>query len=144
MTRLDPGAARQRFAAARIARLATIDDGAEFRRPQVVPVVFAVSGETVFSAVDAKPKRTTALRRLANVEAEPGVSLLVDHYADDDWDALWWARADGVGRVLAPDDPLAREAVGLLVAKYPQHARRPPTGPVLAVEVRRWSGWAAR
>lgn len=142
MSTLAAEEARRRFAGARVARLGTID--LEGRRPHLVPVVFAVSGDTVFSAVDAKPKRSTALRRLANVGAEPGVSLLADHYVDDDWAALWWVRADGEGQVLAPDDPAARVAVDLLTQKYPQHAATPPTGPVLAVEVRRWSGWAAR
>ncbi len=107
--------ARARFAAARVARLATAGaDG----RPHLVPVVFAVSGDIIYSAVDAKPKRTTALRRLANVRQNPAVALLVDHYVDDDWGALWWVRADGRGRVLDPagetgsgsGDDLAAEA----------------------------------
>ena len=76
----DDGAeARERFAGARVARLATADaDG----RPHLVPVVFAVDGDTIYSVVDAKPKRTTALRRLANVRENPRVTLLVDHYDD--------------------------------------------------------------
>src|SRR4051812_49360507 len=99
--------ARRRFAAARVARLATADaDG----RPHLVPLVFVVAGETIYSAVDAKPKRTTALRRLANVAANPRVAALVDHY-DEDWAALWWVRADGTGRVLDAAGPEAREAV---------------------------------
>jgi len=68
-----------------------------------VPVVFAVVFDTVYSAVDAKPKSTTDLRRLANVRANPRVSLLADEYADDDWGTLWWARADGAARVLTAD-----------------------------------------
>jgi PPOX class probable F420-dependent enzyme len=132
---LDPGQARLRFVAARVARLATADaTGA----PHAVPMVFAVAEETIYSAVDAKPKRTTALRRLANVRANPRVSVLVDHY-DDDWSTLWWARADGVGRVL--DD--APEAVAVLAAKYPQYSDSAPGGPFLAIEVDRWSGWSA-
>jgi PPOX class probable F420-dependent enzyme len=133
--RLDPDRARERFAAARVARLATADaTGA----PHVVPMVFAVSGTTIYSAVDAKPKRTTALRRLANVRANPRVAVLVDHYTDD-WTRLWWVRADGLGRVLdsAPD------AVALLAAKYEQYEQYAPAGPFLAVEVERWSGWTA-
>ncbi|HEY0485637.1 MAG TPA: TIGR03668 family PPOX class F420-dependent oxidoreductase [Mycobacteriales bacterium] len=133
--------ARRRFAAARVARLATADASG---RPHVVPLVFAVEGDTCYSAVDAKPKRTTALRRLANVTANPRVALLVDHYDDADWDALWWVRAEGTGRVLDPADGEARHAVGLLAGRYPQHRAQPPTGPVLAVDVERWSGWSAR
>ena len=131
-----PSEARERFAAARVARLATADARC---RPHLVPVVFAVQGDTVYSAVDAKPKRTTKLRRLANVIENPAVSLLVDHY-EDDWDALWWVRADGRGRVLDGDEPEARRAIECLRERYPQQQA---TGAVLAVDVESWSGWAA-
>lgn len=133
---MDPAEARRRFATARVARLATAGaDG----RPHLVPVCFAVEGDTVYSAVDdVKPKATIRLRRLANVAENPSVSLLVDHYSDD-WSALWWVRADGRARVLeaAPD------AVALLAARYSQYRDAPPGGPVLAVDVERWSGWSA-
>jgi PPOX class probable F420-dependent enzyme len=138
---VDPAVARGRFAAARIARLATADG---LGRPHLVPIVFAVAGDTVYSAVDAKPKRSKALRRLANVSANPAVSLLVDYY-DEDWTTLWWVRADGHGRVLDAEDPAqaeARRAVELLAGRYPQHRLQPPSGPVLAVDVERWSGWS--
>ena len=140
MSVLGRSAARALFAVGRVARLATVDAEG---RPHLVPIVFVVDGETIYSAVDGKPKRTTELRRLANVVANPAVSVLVDHYDDDDWTALRWARADGAGRVLPPEHPQARAAVDLLVAKYRQHARERPAGPVLAVDVTRWSGWAA-
>jgi PPOX class probable F420-dependent enzyme len=132
-----PAEARSRFAAARVARLATADAGG---RPHLVPIAFAVAEDTIYSAVDAKPKRTRALRRLANVRENPAVSLLVDHWDEDDWTALWWARADGRGRVLDPEDPEARRAVALLRERYPGQR---DAGEVLAVEVERWSGWAA-
>ncbi|MGW1894378.1 TIGR03668 family PPOX class F420-dependent oxidoreductase [Streptomyces sp. NPDC002004] len=133
--------ARERFAAARIARLATVDAAG---RPHQVPVVFAVEGDTVFLAVDHKPKRTTRLRRLANIAANPNVCLLADHY-EEDWNVLWWVRADGAAHVLPPRDgsPEAARGVGLLTAKYPQYADRPPDGPVVEVSVVRWSGWSA-
>jgi PPOX class probable F420-dependent enzyme len=129
--------AQERFAAARVARLATADAGG---RPHLVPVVFAVDGDRVYSVVDAKPKRTTELRRLRNVAENPRVALLADHY-DEDWDALWWVRADGVARVLDPvADAEAARAVELLSVRYPQQRA---VGAVLAVDVERWSGWAA-
>jgi PPOX class probable F420-dependent enzyme len=140
MSTLEPEPARALFAAARVARLATVDEDG---RPHLVPIVFAVDGDTIYSAVDHKPKRSTALRRLANVTANPAVTLLVDAYDDGDWEALWWVRADGLGRVLEPGRPEAGPAVALLTAKYRQHREQPPTGPVLAVAVTRWSGWAA-
>jgi PPOX class probable F420-dependent enzyme len=133
------GEARDRFVASRVARLATADaDG----RPHLVPIVFAVNDGTIYTAVDHKPKRTTALRRLANVTANPHVALLVDHY-DDDWSSLWWVRADGVGRVLDPAVDEARDAVALLAERFEQYVEQPPPGPVLAVEVTRWTGWSA-
>ena len=134
---MTPEEARARFAAARVARLATADGAG---RPHLVPIAFAVDGETIYSAVDAKPKRSRALRRLANVRENPAVSLLVDHWDEEDWERLWWVRADGEGRVLAADEPEAVRAVGLLRERYP---RQREAGDVLAVDVARWSGWAA-
>jgi len=51
--------------------------------------VFAASGDTVWLAVDAKPKRTTQLQRLTNLRREPRCALLVDHY-EEEWSRLWW------------------------------------------------------
>ena len=129
---------RRRFAASPVARLSTIrPDGA----PHVVPIVFALVGETVYSAVDAKPKRSRDLQRLANVRAEPRCALLVDHY-EDDWRRLWWVRADGIGKVVAAP---AGEHPGIqaLVERFPQYRDEPPSGPLLVVTVQRWSGWAS-
>lgn len=136
MDGLEPGL-RQRVAAARVARLATLrPDGT----PHVVPVTFALDGWAIVTAVDHKPKGTTALQRLRNIEATPAVSVLVDHY-DDDWTQLWWVRADGTARVV--DVPDAPTAVELLVAKYAPYRDQPPQGPVIVVTVDRWAAWAA-
>jgi len=125
-----------RLISARVARLATIDsDG----RAHLVPIVFAVDGNTLYSAVDRKPKRSSRLRRIENARARPDVTILVDHYQED-WKRLWWVRVRGRARVL--DDGEERErAVELLREKYPQYHAEPPGGPVLAVdvtEVREW------
>jgi PPOX class probable F420-dependent enzyme len=135
---MSPDEARERFATERVARLATADAEG---RPHVVPVVFALDGDAVYHAVDHKPKRTTALRRLANVAANPRAALLADAYHDTDWTRLWWVRADGRARILEPDDDEARRAVALLAERYAQYRDTPPSGPVLAVDVERWSGW---
>jgi PPOX class probable F420-dependent enzyme len=137
---VDADEARSRFAAARVARLATVTrDG----RPHIVPVTFVVEGETIHIAVDdVKPKATMRLARLRNIEANPAVALVVDHY-DDDWSALWWARADGRARVVAAESDDARRAVELLATRYPQYADAPPPGPVIVVAVERWAGWSA-
>src|SRR4051812_24330456 len=137
---MDATEARARFASAPVARLATV---AENGRPHLVPVVFALDGDTLYTAVDdVKPKATTRLRRLANIAANPAVALLADHY-EDDWSALWWARADGTARLLDPDDEEARRARGLLAERYAQSRGAPPPGVAIAVGVARWSGWSA-
>lgn len=126
------------FAAAPAATLATVNpDGA----PHLVPVVFAVHRETVYTAVDAKRKSTQRLRRLANIEADPRVCLIVDHYSDD-WGQLWWVRADGVAAVHHSGDEMAA-GYAMLRQKYPQYERLALDGPVITVEVRRWSSWQA-
>jgi PPOX class probable F420-dependent enzyme len=138
MPGLAPAAARELLAAARVARLGTVTPGG---RPHLVPVVFAVAGDVIYSAVDAKPKASRDLRRLANIRANPEVTVLADHYAED-WAALWWARADGSGSIL--DDPAAMAGpIRLLAERYPQYLAAAPPGPVIAVQVRRWTGWSA-
>jgi PPOX class probable F420-dependent enzyme len=126
-----------RLTAARVAKLATLDpDG----RPHLVPIVFAVDGDTLYSAVDAKPKRSRTLWRIENARARPDVTVLVDHY-DDDWTKLWWIRLRGRARVL-DDGAECERALKLLREKYTQYRDEPPGPPVLAVdvtEVREWS-----
>ena len=125
-----------RFAAAKVARLATVTpDGP----PHVVPIVFAVAESTIYTAVDGKPKTTRRLRRLANIEANPRVSVLVDHY-EDDWSQLWWVRADGIASI-HHDDAVCARGCELLHAKYPQYQAVPLDGPVIAVEVDQWTAW---
>jgi PPOX class probable F420-dependent enzyme len=126
------------FAAASVARLGTVSpDGT----PHLVPVVFALRDDVVYTAVDAKPKTTQRLRRLANIERHPQVSLLVDHYADN-WTQLWWVRIDGIAAIHHGGNAML---VGhdLLRAKYRQYQSVPLNGPVIAVAVQRWSSWHA-
>ena len=128
---------RERVAAARVARLATVTaDG----RPHVVPCCFVLDGETLYSAVDAKPKTTMHLRRLANITANPSASLLVDEYDDDDWSALWWVRVDGNARIVA-DEAERDLALAQLAGKYAQYRRTPPPGSVIAIETTAWRAW---
>jgi PPOX class probable F420-dependent enzyme len=121
-----------------VARLATTDpDG----RPHLVPIVFALDGDTLYSAVDRKPKRSTTLRRIENARARPEVTILVDHY-DDDWTRLWWIRLRGSARILDTGEERAH-ALQLLREKYPQYRSEPLDGPVLAVDVTEVREWAA-
>ncbi len=129
---------RRRFASSPVARLSTVrPDGG----PHVVPIVFALVADTVFSAVDAKPKRSTYLQRLANVRSEPRCALLVDHY-EDDWRRLWWVRADGTGEVV-DTPPAEHPGIQALTQRFPQYRDEPPSGPLLVVTVARWTGWAS-
>jgi len=96
---------------------------------------------TIVTAVDHKPKRTTRLRRLDDIAREPRVTLLADEY-DDDWTRLWWARADGVARIVEPADQLHASVVRALADRYRQYREHPPAGPAILISVTRWSGWA--
>jgi PPOX class probable F420-dependent enzyme len=127
---------REQVEAARVGRLATIDDEG---RPHLVPICFALEGETLYSAVDEKPKRSKRLKRLENIRRSSAVTVLVDHY-EEDWSRLWWVRLDGTATVL--DDGSEREqALALLATKYEQYRAEPPTGAVIAVRIGRWRGW---
>jgi PPOX class probable F420-dependent enzyme len=130
--------AAERFASARVAMLSTSGADGE---PHVVPIVFAMSHDVVYTAVDAKRKSTQRLRRLANIAANPRVSLLVDHY-DEDWTQLWWVRADGAAQIHDSGDEMAM-GYALLRRKYPQYERIALDGPVVTVAVRRFSSWHA-
>jgi len=133
---MDRPVARRRVAEARVGRLATVTPEG---RPHVVPCCFVLDEQTVYSAVDGKPKSTLALRRLENVRAHPSCSLLVDHWAEE-WADLWWVRVDGSGRVI--ERGVERErALDLLKAKYAQYRQTTPPGAVLAVDIERWRMW---
>jgi PPOX class probable F420-dependent enzyme len=116
-----------RWPDARVARLATVDPEG---RPHVVPICFALDGDILYTAVDEKPKRTRELRRLRNIEANPLVEVVVDHY-EEDWSRLWWVRLRGKARVTE----LHGRALELLGAKYEQYRRNPPAGPLIEIVV---------
>jgi PPOX class probable F420-dependent enzyme len=123
----------ERVAAARVGRLATVSAEG---RPHVVPVTFAMLGEDIVTAVDAKPKTTRRLRRLDNVRATGRASLLVDHY-EEDWALLWWVRVDCAAEV----QDSAEAAIDALVAKYEQYRAARPAGPVIVLRPDAWRSW---
>jgi PPOX class probable F420-dependent enzyme len=133
---MTPQQARRRFAAARVAHLATTDSTGQ---PHIVPITFAVHHNTIYSAVDAKPKRSTTLKRLSNLTANPAAALLVDHYSED-WNQLWWVRADGTARLLHPQHPEAQHAITLLHNRYPHFTAR---GTIIAIDIHHWTSWTA-
>ena len=111
-----PAWATEFLAVARVGRLATVDANG---RPLVVPVCYALDGDRIYSAVDAKPKRTRELRRLRNIAENPLISLVVDEY-DEDWTRLRYVIVEGTADVLTGGDEFSR-AIDRLVAKYPQY-----------------------
>lgn len=129
---------RRRLDEARVARLATVDAKG---RPHLVPITFVLDDETVYTAVDEKPKRTRRLQRLENVRVHPTATVLVDHY-EEEWGRLWWVRVRGPAEVLEAG-PGHRRALARLVEKYPQYRTSPPAGPVIAVTAEEWTGWSA-
>jgi PPOX class probable F420-dependent enzyme len=135
---LSESQARSLLAKARVARLATADEDG---RPHLVPVTFTVDGDRIYIVIDHKPKTTTGLKRLRNIQRNPNVSLLADHY-EEDWTALWWVRVDGWAGILTTDTERLRP-VSLLTAKYAQYQLHPPGGPVIAIEARAWAAWAS-
>jgi PPOX class probable F420-dependent enzyme len=135
---MDDGEMRERVAAARVGRLATLDAEG---RPHLVPICFALEGDTLYSAVDEKPKRSRRLKRLANIRGNPHVSVIVDQY-EEDWSRLWWVRVDGKAEVLE-DGPEVERARALLAAKYEQYGEEPPGGPAIVVQIETWGGWHA-
>lgn len=134
---MDADEVRRRVHDARVGRLATVrPDG----RPHLVPICFAVVGDTIVSTVDDKPKVTTSLQRLRNIAANPNVTLLVDYY-DEDWAQVWWARVDGTARVV--EDGAERDAaVAALHGKYDQYDVIGQSGPAVVIDATDWRGWA--
>lgn len=135
------GAEERRFVEARrIAHLATADEAGA---PQVLPVGFALSaaGDTVYSAVDEKPKAhpPVRLKRLRNIEANPAVAMVFDHY-EEDWRRIGWVMLRGRAEILDADGPERAAAQALLHARYRQYGGM-RLGPVIALRitaVRRW------
>ncbi len=130
---------RRRVTEARVARLATADGSGE---PHLVPIVFALDGEAIHTCVDDKPKTTRQLRRLADIAANPRVSVLVDHYSDD-WSQLWWVRVDGIATVHDADTDAGAAGLDALARKYVQYRSKRPPGPVITIDRLRWRSWSA-
>jgi PPOX class probable F420-dependent enzyme len=125
--------------AGRVGRLATAGgDG----RPLVVPVCYVVDGGRLYSAVDAKPKRTRELRRLRNIAENPRVSLVVDEY-DEDWTRLRYVIVEGHADILTGGAEFSR-AIDLLVTKYTQYRTLGlprDTGALIRITADRFLAW---
>lgn len=133
---LTEGQCKNHFDCARVLRLATADESG---RPHLVPATFVRCDEVIAIAVDSKPKRHRDLKRLRNIQENPTVSVLVDHY-DDDWTQLWWARADGEADIKEVSE--VPHLVDQLARRYEQYREEPPDGPVVVISIHKWTGWA--
>jgi PPOX class probable F420-dependent enzyme len=125
----------------RVARLATVDEAGY---PHVVPVCYATDGRAYYSPLDAKPKRTPVnqLKRVRNIQTNPRVALLIDHY-EENWTRLRFLMVQGRAELLDGGTEW-RTARTLLEAKYPQYRAMPlpPEAPVIKIvpdHVVRWS-----
>ncbi len=129
-------------AESRVARLATVDEGGY---PHVVPVCYATNGQTYYSAIDAKPKRTPPerLKRIRNIRANPRVALLIDHY-EEDWRRLRYVMVQGCAELLR-EGPEWEAARGLLEGKYAQYRvmRLSEASLMIKITPERVIGWSA-
>lgn len=107
-----------------------------------MPVCFAVSGDLVYSVIDEKPKRTTHLRRVRNIEERGRATLIVDHY-EEDWSRLGWVMLRAEATILEGGaEHLA--ALELLRGRYAQYREMTlDEAPVLRLNVRRVNEWWA-
>lgn len=107
--------------------------------PHVVPVCFTWAGDIIWTAVDAKPKSSSPLQRIKDIEQNPEICFVVDRW-DEDWSKLSWLQARGTARILA-EGPQSEKAYSALRDKYEQYRETPLDGPVIQIEVSRWLGW---
>jgi len=133
---------RRRVGRVRVGHFATTDG----REPALVPVCFVVLGDTVYHAIDAKPKSAAPgkLRRVRNVRGNRSAALLVDHY-EDDWRRLWFVLMRGRARLIAKGVEHDRAIVALR-RKYPQYRTLLPLqrdALIIALDLRRISHWRA-
>lgn len=118
---MEDGPARRYLETAPLGRLATADAEG---RPHVVPVCFALVEDQVVTPIDEKPQDVSPrnLRRCRDIEENPRVALVVDHYAED-WSRLGWVQLRGTAALVSPDHSHHEHAVTALRSKYDQYER---------------------
>jgi PPOX class probable F420-dependent enzyme len=122
---------------ARVARLAFMDDR---DRPRVLPITYAVVGDSVWTAIDEKPKRAAQPARVRYLRRRPEAALCVDRYSDD-WTTLEWVQL--LGRIDVISAAESAEALEALAARYEPYRDRTPPGPLLRLSVERSLSWRA-
>ena len=120
----------------RLAHLATANREG---RPHVVPVCFVFIDGLFYTPVDEKPKRTDRLRRLRNIEENPSVALVFDHY-EEDWQRLGYVLVRGRATVLHGSD--RPEVLAALRQKYAQYTSMAlEKRPLIAITPERLASW---
>jgi hypothetical protein len=108
----------------------------------LVPACFAIDGDRLAIPIDSvKPKGSTALGRVRNLELDPRATLLVEHWDPVDWNRLWWVQ---LLLVRTTDMPAARVAAlerGLR-ERYVQY-RTAKFVDILTFRIEKVGGWAA-
>jgi hypothetical protein len=130
--------ALRRAAAADHGVLATLHGS---RGADLVPACFAIDGDRLAIPIDSvKPKGSTALGRIRNLERDPRATLLIEHWDAADWSRLWWVRLLLV-RTSEPAERVATLEQGLQ-ARYPQYADAPFVE-LLTFRIDHAGGWEA-
>lgn len=134
---LEQDEARRRAATADHGTLATIN---QTGAPDLVPACFAMVGEHVGIPIDTlKPKRSTALGRVRNLEGDPRATLLLEHWDAGDWSRLWWVRVSLVRVDLPAADVDALEMA--LRDRYPQYRAVGALRDIVTFRIEWIGGW---
>ena len=135
---LDHDEAMRRALSADHGILATLDRN---HGSSLVPACYAIDGDRLAIPIDSvKPKGSTALGRVRNLERDPRASLLIEHWDPVDWSRLWWVNL----RLVRSEEPAERIAVlerGLR-ERYPQY-RTAPFVDILTFRIEKVGGWEA-
>ncbi|MDQ6946816.1 MAG: pyridoxamine 5'-phosphate oxidase family protein [Actinomycetota bacterium] len=141
------------MAVARHGVLATVHPN---RGVDAVPVVFAVvpaltsegasavsaagtHGRSIVIPVDTvKPKRSSRLQRLVNIDEEARCVLLVDHY-DEEWSKLWWVQVHAHAARSEPTEGMIEQLAG----RYPPYGQPGSVVGVITLQPTNVSGWSA-
>jgi len=135
---MDRSEALRRLHTSDVGHLATVHpDGT----PHLVPITYGVANNHIVTMVDHKPKTTTRLQRLANVESSGTASFLVDNYSPE-WDELWWVRIDGAAEVHR-NGVIWEKAASVLIEKYSQYREQPPSGPAISISIDEVTYWSS-
>jgi hypothetical protein len=114
------------------------------RKVDAVPVCFALVSKVLVTPVDrVKPKTTTNLGRLKNLDRDASATLLCEHWDRLDWSQLWWVRAHLVRRSSHDvGGSLLEECESALRDKYAQY-REAGFAQLVLFDVTSLVGWTA-